>query len=116
MIRRTPKANWEGYCGPLKLRFSTMALTRVLVPAMVMGWGTAVLGQQSRTLVVPNAMANVEGNIGNSFPFNIGANTIRYQQIYASSQFGAMPPGGAQITAIAFRADAGWGRFTGTLP
>jgi hypothetical protein len=77
---------------------------------------TATHAQQIRTLVVPNAMANVEGNIGNSFPFNIGSNTLRYQQVFASSQFGSMPPAGALITGIAFRADAGWSSFSGTLP
>ena len=88
----------------------------VVISVLLIAWSTMVRAQQSLTLVVPNAMATTEGNIGNSFPFNIGTNTLRYQQVYASSQFGAMPPGGALITGIAFRADAGWGSFTGSLP
>ncbi len=78
--------------------------------------GTAVATGPASTLVVPNALANVEGNSGNFNPFNKGTNTMRYQQVYAASQFGTVPVGGAWITAIAFRADAGWGGFATTLP
>jgi hypothetical protein len=68
------------------------------------------------TLVVPNTNATVEGNSGNVYPFNIGATDMRYQQVYASSQFGAVPAGGAFLTAFAFRVNAGWGAFAATLP
>jgi photosystem II stability/assembly factor-like uncharacterized protein len=72
---------------------------------------------QTNTLVVPNSLVTTEGNSGNSYPFNIGTNnTMRYQQVYAASQFGALPPGGTNLIGIAFRVDAGWGSFTSTLP
>ena len=67
-------------------------------------------------LVVPNTNLTVEGDSGNSYPFNIGASTMRYQQVYAAPQFGTVPAGGAFITAISFRVDAGWGAFSATLP
>ena len=69
-------------------------------------------------MVAPNSLAGVEGNAGNSYPFNIGTNppTMRYQQVYAASEFDAVPAGGAYITGIAFRRDAGWGTFSATLP
>src|SRR5436305_1883326 len=77
----------------------------------------AVSFAQSSTLVVPNSLATVEGNSGNSYPFNIGPNnTMRYQQVYAASQFGALPPGGTNLIGIAFRVDAGFGGFSSTLP
>jgi hypothetical protein len=76
----------------------------------------SVVAGLGKNLVVPNTNATVEGNSGNIYPFNIGANDMRYQQVYASSQFGAVPPGGAFLTAIAFRVDAGWGAFAATLP
>jgi hypothetical protein len=78
-----------------------------------------VPGLGLQDLVVPNANANVEGNFGNEYPFDIGANGIssmRYQQVYDASQFGAVPAGGAYITALAFRVDAGFGAFAATLP
>ena len=75
-----------------------------------------VVAGLGHNLVVPNANATVEGNSGNTYPFDIGASNMRYQQVYASSQFGAVPAGGAFLTAIAFRVDAGWGAFAVTLP
>ena len=67
-------------------------------------------------LVVPNTNANVEGNFGNEYPFDIGAEgrlNQRYQQVYASSQFGAVPPGGAFITAICLPRGCGLWRLYG---
>jgi len=67
-------------------------------------------------LVVPTNNATVEGDVGNSYPFNIGASNMRYQQVYDASQFAAVPTDGAMITAISFRVDAGFPAFSGTLP
>ena len=75
-----------------------------------------VVAGLGHNLVVPNANANVVGNSGNSYPFNIGASNMRYQQVYAASQFGAVPAGGAFLTALSFRVDAGWTAFAATLP
>jgi hypothetical protein len=71
---------------------------------------------------VPNTNATVEGNGGNIVPFDLtsgGFTTARYQQVYAASQFGSVPAGGAYITAVVFRVDVGdgWGSFgPATLP
>ncbi len=65
--------------------------------------------------VVPNAETNVAGNIDSTYPFDIGAGTMRCQQVYAASQFSMVPAGGAYITAIAFRLPSGWGSFSNTL-
>jgi hypothetical protein len=50
-------------------------------------------------LVVPSANTSSEGNSNNSYPFN--TTTMRYQQIYASSEF----PGPVAISAVTFRLD-----------
>jgi hypothetical protein len=68
------------------------------------------------TVVVPNSARTIEGDLNNSFPFNIGIIGLpsqRYQQVYAASQFGS----GGLITQIVFRPDATFGQaFTSTLP
>jgi len=61
--------------------------------------------------VVPGALANVEGNVGNAFPFHIaafGVPSMRYQQIYTASQFSSA----GIIDALRFRRDAGQSPFT----
>src|SRR5258706_15300151 len=90
-------------------------LMRALIPAVVTSCVAPLVAQPANTLVVPNAYASVEGSIGNNYPFNIGANTMHYLQVYAASEFGAMPAAGAFITGIAFRRDAGWPAFSATL-
>lgn len=70
-------------------------------------------------VVVPNTNATAAGGYDNTYPFDItysGIANQRYQQVYAASQFGAVPSGGAYITALAFRRAAGWSGFDTTLP
>jgi hypothetical protein len=70
-------------------------------------------------LVAPNSLANVEGSDNNGFPFwPVGANppSMRYQQVYASSEFASLLPAGALITHIAFRGDAPAAAFSVTIP
>jgi len=68
------------------------------------------------TVVSPNNVANVEGNAGAVFPFNINgtqATSQRYQQVY---DFGALSQP-QLITRISFRPDATFGSaFSSTLP
>jgi hypothetical protein len=59
----------------------------------------------SSSIVAPNSAATADGNSENSYPFAV-AETIRYQQVYMASQFGAVTPGGEMITQIAFRPNA----------
>src|SRR5262249_14037359 len=61
-------------------------------------------------IVVPNTNLNTFGNANNGYPFNFNTH---YQQVYASNQFGAMPSGGAFITALGFRVAT---NFTGFGP
>ena len=80
----------------------------------------AVASAQAATLVVPNGLNTSEGNDNNAFPFSIeGAQipSMRYQQVYGSSQFGALSATGEFITEIRLRPDAANGSaFAATLP
>ena len=70
---------------------------------------TSAAGPNPITVVVPNSLASVEGTDNNGFPFwPLGANppSMRYQQVYAASQFSVLSSEGEAITQIAFRADA----------
>lgn len=61
--------------------------------------------------VVPNSLANVEGNTNNAYPFNIGQFNLtsqRYQQVYGASEFSSLTVPGI-INEIAFRPDLGTG-------
>lgn len=65
-------------------------------------------------MVAPNAFATADGDTANFLPFFPGTNgatppafvPVRYQQVFAASQFALAPAGGALITALAFRVDA----------
>jgi hypothetical protein len=59
----------------------------------------AAVAQASTITVVPNSLTSTEGNSNNDWPFAI---SLRYQQVYAASQFA----NGGLITQIAFRPDA----------
>jgi hypothetical protein len=65
--------------------------------------------------VVPNALAAVEGNEASEFLTGNGAPEVRYQQVFAASEFS----GPGVITEIAFRPDAvrpSGTAFSTTLP
>ena len=79
--------------------------------------GTSSHGQAA-LVVVPNALAQVEGDTAQPTPFTgpdtpgPGGefwNSMRYQQVYDASQFAAMAPGGEIILAIVFRIDSDLG-------
>jgi PEP-CTERM motif len=81
---------------------------------LFLGVPTLILAQN---IVVPNALANAEGNSNNGFPFNIGAfsvSTLRYQQVYSKTQFSAIT-GPTLINAISFRPDVDSGSSFNTL-
>jgi PEP-CTERM motif len=69
-------------------------------------------GLKGDSLVVPNALANTEGDSNNGIPFNISGG--RYQQVYAASQFPSSP---IRITGMSFRPDGEYAvPFNTTLP
>ncbi len=84
------------------------------VIANLLGLLVLTSGQAKADLiVVPNALATVEGNgVSQFLTGDSRAASVRYQQVFAASQFS----GAGTITEIAFRSDAGIGApFSTTL-
>jgi|GEM_PF-2247770 len=67
------------------------------------------------SVVVPNKWSTVQTDTGNLFPL-FSAQPIRYQQVFASSQFSRFTTGGELITSIAFRGHGPGIPFTATIP
>jgi len=61
-------------------------------------------------IVVPGSLQQTEGNSATTAPFDTGSNSIRYQQVYAASEFSAINQGGGMIRQLTFRADGPSGR------
>ncbi|HLK67952.1 MAG TPA: PEP-CTERM sorting domain-containing protein [Bryobacteraceae bacterium] len=72
--------------------------------SLVLFLSCAAVSQAS--VVVPNSLANTEGNANNNFPFD-SIDPMRYQQVYAADQF----PGAGLIDSIAFRPDGPLGEM-----
>ena len=66
-------------------------------------------------LVVPNDLSAAQGDTGNLFPL-FSAQPMRYQQVFAASQFARLNPGGGLINRIAFRGHGPGIPFSGTIP
>jgi hypothetical protein len=67
------------------------------------------------TFVVPNALANVEGNSSSTALF--GATTLRVVQVYSASEFGLPAGASGLVSSVAFRLDGGSGQtFSGFWP
>jgi len=62
----------------------------------------AALAQPAQ-VVVPNGLANTEGNSSMSDPFN--STSFRFQQVFDASQFAFLGNGTARIDSISFRLD-----------
>jgi hypothetical protein len=90
-------------------------IPRRLLAGLTVLAGCALAHGSTVSIVAPNGLTGTEGNIDNTYPFSV-AETMRYQQVYAASQFGAIAAGGGMITGIAFRPDAVYGNaFTHTI-
>lgn len=75
---------------------------------MALGAGLGGLAQASPVVVVPGFDAAAEGSGNNSYPFNSGFPSQRYQQVYGNSAFSSLT-GPVLITQIAFRPDGNFG-------
>jgi hypothetical protein len=112
----------RGFTKPMKTRqinpssqHPSSAVVTVALLAVVL---FSVFAATASTIVSPGADTSVEGGSNNGYPFNLsffGLSTMRYQQVYNSSEFsGAGGP--MLITGIAFRPDTGTGSaFSSTL-
>jgi hypothetical protein len=65
------------------------------------------------SVVAPNSLENVEGNSVGSFPFDGFRRSMRFQQVYDSSQFSQIADGGGYLLLIALRAEGTCSRSTG---
>src|SRR4051812_49429101 len=84
---------------------------------------SAIATTRAGVVTAPFGNTTTEGSIGNVFPFSLGQDpgevpggTQRYQQVYASSEFSSLAPGGEFITQILFRPDSNGNAFSTTLP
>ncbi len=69
---------------------------------VIIGWLASTLAALAQgTVVVPNGLANVEGNSSTSAPFT--SSSFRYQQVFGASQFTSA----GFINSIFFRLDGG---------
>src|SRR5215471_21744024 len=100
--------SWGGWCAGREGSFNHLkrsltmnnAIRAVLVTGALCGAFSG--GQAAATpLVVPNAQTAAEGNDANLGPFF--DTSVRYQQVYSASQFGASGP--LTISQISFRPD-----------
>jgi len=106
-------------CVGLQARERRVSMRSVCILVMV---GLILLGSFIQTasaevIVVPHSLAAVEGNFDQIGPFNIAPflPSQRYQQVFAASEFAALP-GPHLITHIAFRPDAEVGKaFSSTI-
>jgi hypothetical protein len=87
------------------------------ISACIVCFSASVHVAMADTLVIsPGPETSTEGDSNNAFPFNLGTLSMRYQQVYTSSDFSAIT-GPSLVTAILFRPDATFGSaFSSTLP
>jgi len=78
-----------------------MTRTRFILIVALAGEG--IFRSAGGTIVVPNEAETQDGNDSTLIPFL--SQSIRYQQVFDTSQFSAVPAGGAFITGISFRGD-----------
>jgi hypothetical protein len=78
-------------------------MKKIVQMFLLLGNTCAAFAQGTFQIVVPNNLANVEGNSSASDPFN--SSSFRFQQVFDASQF-AIPPGASgRINGISFRID-----------
>jgi hypothetical protein len=66
-------------------------------------------------IVVPNNLSTTQGDTGNLFPL-FSTKPIRYQQVFAKTQFSRFAAGGEMINSIAFRAHTPGIPFSASVP
>ncbi len=82
-------------------------MKRILQVFLLLGSACAALAQGTTQIVVPNNLANVEGNSSMSEVFT--SSSFRLQMVFDASQF-AIPPGASgRIDGISFRIDGAAG-------
>jgi len=88
----------QSHVSPIVRGFALLAIACAVAPPT---------GARAVEIVGPNGYETVDGDTGNLFPFfasSVTNNSMRYQQVFDASEFGAIAAGGGTITEIAFRA------------
>lgn len=86
-----------------RIRIAIQALATLFVFGGAAGWGQ---------VVVPNLLADLEGNFDNNIPWSDEA-PVRYQQVYLGSEVGPI----VELQQIRFRQDDFFGEaFSATIP
>ena len=75
---------------------------QLVVCVSALGWAAVLDLRGSDFIAVPNNLISSEGNDGSRLPFAY-LGPVRYQQVFAASQFSALPTGGAYLGRIYFR-------------
>lgn len=98
----------------MKTRIARTAASLAVLLMCALSFALDAPAAHADLIVSPGLQTSVEGNIFNGFPFNIGMSSLRYQQVYAASDFSTLlvPQ---LITQIAFRPDASSRAFNSTL-
>jgi hypothetical protein len=81
-----------------RIAFAVMGLAAVAI----------AIDAQAVDLVVPQSLANVDGNVNNYHPFGEPVGVARYQQVYGASEFAAFNSP-ITILGLAFRPDGVFG-------
>ncbi len=96
----------------MRLCATVWVVAFVLVTGVALLMGIANAG----SVVVPNSLETIEGNVSNVFPFYpYSTGGMRYQQVFASSEFASVPDP-IFISRILFRPDVNHGEeFSSTI-
>ena len=91
----------------------------VIAVTLLLGAIHVVYGfQNGVSVVVPNGLESLSGNMGSGVPFAIqeapSIPSMRYQQVYASTAFAAVSTNGAFLTHLAFRPGSNYGISAGS--
>lgn len=81
----------------------------VLLNLLILSSSLFAVSSNAAFVAVPNSLEIGDGNSASSAPFNVRTNTVRYQEVFAASQFESVAPLGGQITDLWFRPDIEFG-------
>src|SRR5438270_6594409 len=80
-------------------------MKKIIYPFLLLFWTSVAVVHGATQVVVPNNLANVEGNSSTTFD----STSFRFQEVFDASQFGGLLGGGqtARVNSISFRNDGG---------
>src|ERR1043166_5476667 len=79
--------------------------TSKCLAAMLLTVSLTLSRADAASLIAPNGLSGREGNTFGYYPFDGALTSMRYQQVFAASQFSLVGPAGGIISDIGFRLD-----------